>query len=61
MTSSQAHVIWDRLRAPSEGYLDAQARIEAERPLTPDEQTAADILWQEFGEALERLGRAVAS
>lgn len=61
MTAARARRIWDELRAPSEGYLDAQVRIERERPLTPREAEAADVLFAEFREALERLGRAVAS
>lgn len=54
MTVEEATAIWDALRLPSEGYIDAHVRIEEERPITPTERLAADVLWEHFTAAVTR-------
>lgn len=59
MTIEEARAIWEPLLGWDEGYLDAQARIERQRPLTPDEQIAADVLFLGFIEAMKNLTRTL--
>lgn len=55
MTLDEARAIWDPQLRGSEGYIDAQVRVEAERPLTPCERLAADVIWQDVIGAMERV------
>lgn len=57
MSIDKARSIWDALRAPSEGYLDAQARVERERALTAEEQEAADVLFRGFLAAMQEIAK----
>lgn len=47
-----ARGVLDPLLQGNEGYFDAMARVEDERPLTGEEKAAGDALWADFTEGI---------
>jgi hypothetical protein len=58
MMLAKAKRLWANRTLPREGYLDAAARIEEERPLSRNEQNALDALMADFQRHLERVALA---